>query len=212
MCGQTTFVMTNNAEQFVWKNYGLKLNIRENSLPKGVEKCNVSIAASVAGQYKFSENFDLVSAVFWFRCKPVCKFTKSIRMEMEHCATLKNFAKLSFMKANCSQKRLPYTFKKIGGHFSPEHHCGSVELYGFSGVAAGQEVKRVTGTSNHDSSLCQREYGVWVFHSIHKNFTSYKIDFVVTWNTQAHITVSKESIYNSLDCINHSSAGCRTGL
>ena len=185
MCGQTTFVVTDYAEQFVWEKYGLKLCIRENSLPKGVEKCTVSIGASIAGLYQFPKNFQLVSAIFWFRCEPVCKFTKSITMEMEHCAKLKNSTKLSFMRAKCTQEKLPYTLKKIGGRFASDRHFGSIELSGFSGVGIGQEEYQ---DKHQDSSLCQREYGVRVY-CIHKNVISYGIDFVVTWNTTAHLTV-----------------------
>ena len=185
MCGQTTFVITDYAEPFVWEKYGLKLHIRKNSLPKGVEKCTVSIGASIAGLYQFPENFQLVSAIFWFRCEPVCKFTKSITMEMEHCAKLKNSTKLSFMKAKCTQEKLPYTLKKIGGRFASDRHFGSIELNGFSGVGIAQEESQ---DKHQDSSLCQREYGARVY-CIHKNVISYGIDFVVTWNTTAHLTV-----------------------
>jgi hypothetical protein len=180
MCGQTTFVITNYAEKFVWEKYGLNLCIRENSLPKGVEKCTVSIGASIAGLYQFPENFHLVSAIFWLRCEPACKFTKCITMEMEHCAKLENSTKLSFMRAKCTEERLPYTLEIIGDQFASDHHFGSVELNGLSGVGIA-----------HDSSLCQRQYAVRVYHyCIHKNVLSLRIDFVVIWNTKAHLTVS----------------------
>ena len=186
MCGQTTFVITNYAEKFVWEKHGLKLDIRENSLPKGVEKCTVSIGASIAGLYQFPKNFHLVSAIFWFRSEPVCKFTKSITMEMEHCAKLENSAKLSFMRAKCTQEKLPYRLEKIGGHFTSDCHFGSVELNGFSGVGIAQEEVQ---TKHQDSSPCQREYGARVY-CIHKKVISFRFDFVVMWNTTAHLTVS----------------------
>jgi hypothetical protein len=186
MCGQTTLVITNYAEKFVWEKYRLKLCIRENSLPKGVEKCTVSIGASIAGLYQFPENFHLVSAIFWFRCEPVCKFTKCITVEIEHCAKLENSTKLSFMRAKCTQKRLPYTLEKIGGHFVSDRHFGSVELNGFSGVGIAQEEIQ---NKHQDSSPCQREYGTRIYHH-HKNVLSFRIDFVVMWNTTAHLTVS----------------------
>ena len=188
MCSQTTLVITDYAEQFVWEKYGLKLHIRENSLPKGVGKCTVSIGASIAGLYEFPENFHLASAIFWFRCEPVCKFTKSITMEMDHCAKLQNSTKLSFVRAKCTQERLPYTLKKIGGRFASDCHFGSIELNGFSGIGIGQEEPQ---NKHQDSDiLCEREYGARVYHHcIHRNVISYRIDFVVTWNTTAHLTV-----------------------
>lgn len=188
MCGQTTLVITNDAQEFVWEKYGLKLIIRENSLPKGVEKCTVSIGASIAGLYQFPENFHLVSAIIWFRCEPACtKFTKSITMEMEHCAKLQNSTKICFMRASCTQERLPYTLKKIGGSFAPDRHFGSIELVGFSGVSIAQEEPQ---NKHQDSNPCQREYGARVYRHLQKNVISYRIDFVVTWNTTAHLTVS----------------------
>ena len=186
ICGQTTFVITDYAEQFVWKKYGLKLYISENSLPEGVGKCTVSAGASIAGLYEFPKNFHLVSAIFWFRCEPVCKFTKSITVEMDHCAKLQNSSKLSFVRAKCTQERLPYTLKKIGGRFASDRHFGSIELSGFSGVGIAQEEPQ---NKHQDSDIpCQREYGARVYHH-YKNVISYKIDFVVTWNTTAHLTV-----------------------
>ena len=179
--------MTNNADEFRWKKYGLTLHICENSLPKDVEKCTISIKASVAGQYQFPENFHLVSAIFWFRPKPMCKFTKSITMEMEHCAKSENFAKLSFMRANCTQEKLPYTFKKIGGHFTSERHIGSIELNGFSGEGIVQEVPP---NKHKDSVQYLRKYSAMIFHCIHQKSISYRIDFVVTWNTKTHLAVS----------------------
>ena len=190
MCGQTTFVITNYAEKFVWEKYGLKLDIRENSLPKGVEKCTVSIGASIAGLYQFPENFHLVSAIFWFRSEPVCKFIKSITMEMEHCAKLENSAKLSFMRAKCTQEKLPYMLEKIGGgHFTSDRYFGSVELYGFSGVGIAQEEAQTKHQDSSPSSSPEREYGARVY-CIYKNVISFRFDFVVTWNTTAHLTVS----------------------
>ena len=204
MCGQTTFVVTDYAEQFVWDRYGLKLRIPENSLPKDVEKCTVSIGASIAGLYQFPENFHLVSAVVWFRCEPICKFTKSITMEMEHCAKLKNSSKLSFMRAKCSQETLPYTFKKIGGRFASDRHFGSIELNGFSGLGIVQEESQ---NKQQDSSPCpEREYGARLYHHCtHKNVIRYNIDFVVIWNTSAHLTVSFIVFY----CTDHFCQICR---
>ena len=187
MCGEATFVVTNNADKFPWKEFGLMLHIRENSLPEGVEKCIVSVKVSVAGQYQFPENFYLVSAIFWFCPKPMRKFTKSITMKMEHCSKSENFTKLCFMRANCTQEKLPYTFKKIGGHFTSEEHIGSIELNGFSGVGIAQEAPP---NKHKDSVQCLRTYSAMIFHCIHQKPISYRIDFVVTWNTKAHLTVS----------------------
>ena len=176
-CGETKFVVTNSAQLFEWKEFGLKIRIREETLPEGVECCTVRIKASLAGQYQFPQNFHLVSAVFWLRCEPICKFAKSITMEMEHCAKSENTSKLSFVRSVCTQEKLPYIFRKLGGTFTCNTCYGTIEMNGFSGHTIAQE-----GSD-------EREYGARIYN-IHRSITSYKIDFVVTWNTKAHLTVS----------------------
>ena len=177
MCGQTTCVVTNNKDVFKWEEYGLELRVCEDSLPKDMDKCKICIKASIAGQYEFPENFCLVSAVFWLRCEPMCKFSKSITMKMEHCIKSENApTKLSFVRTFCIQKELPYTFKKIGGCFTKAD--GTIELKGFSGLAIAAK----------DPS--EQEYCARFFYLRQPRVTSYEIDFVVTWNIKAHHTVS----------------------
>ena len=188
MCGEVMLVVTNSAQDFEWEKYGLKLHISEGTLPEGVRKCRVRIKASTAGQYNLPENFCLVSAIFWLRCEPPCMFAKSIAMEMEHCAATKveNTSKLCFVRALCSQEELPYDFKKIEeGRFGEESRYGIVELSRFSGVGIAEEK---AGSTQQEAD--QREYSAIIFHSIKQRVTSYRIDFVVTWNTKTHLTVS----------------------
>ena len=161
MCGETKIVMTNLAQLYEWEGFGLKLHIREGTLPPDTDQCIVRIKASTSGQYQFPKGFQLVSAVFWLRCEPICRFTKSITMEMEHCAKLENANKLTFVRAVCNQETLPYAFKKIGGTFSEVEYWGAVELNGFSGEAIALD----------DTNQC--EYGAMVFHTIHPSATSY---------------------------------------
>ena len=181
ICGETTCEITNSAQLFEWEEYGLKLDISEGTLPEGLDRCTVRIKASLAGQYQFPEDIHLVSSVFLLRCEPMCKFAKAITMEMEHCAKSVNASKLSFVRAFCTQKTLPYTFKKIGGYFSEDDCTGTVKLNGFSILGVGQE------------GPCQREYGTTIFHFIHqRSMSNYclKIDVVMTWNTKTHLNVS----------------------
>ena len=186
VCGETTFEITNSARLFEWTDFGLKLHICEGTLPEGVNQCVVSVKASLAGQYQFPENIHLVSAIFGLRCEPMCKFAKTVTMEMEHCAKSADASKLSFVRALCTQETLPYVFKKIGGHFAGGDRIGCIQLNGFSGVGIGQE-----GSD-------QREYGASIFYFIQQRSISYclvKIDFVVTWNTKAHLTVSAYVVF-----------------
>ena len=190
MCGETKLIVTNSAQRFEWKGFGLKLHIREGTLPPGTDQCIVRIKASTSGQYQFPKGFHLVSAVFWLHCQPMCKFAKSITMEMEHCTNFESTDKLTFMRAVCSQETLPHLFKEIGGTFGDIKHWGTVKLNGFSGVAIALDDEAEENKSDQQSD--EREYGALVFHNSLQRVKSYmyRIDFVVTWNTKAHITVS----------------------
>ncbi len=65
--GRTTFVITNSMDQFNWKEYGFGLTVPANSLPAGVDQCQLDIMASTVGKYQFPDNHQLVSGVFWVR-------------------------------------------------------------------------------------------------------------------------------------------------
>ncbi|MCG8625693.1 MAG: hypothetical protein MJE68_27305, partial [Proteobacteria bacterium] len=179
-CGEMTVVVyTSHDQQILWPGYGLRLNIPEGCLPAGIEQCPINIKASIAGQYEFPEKSHLVSAIFWLRCEDVRKFTKPITVEIQHCAKSENTTnlKLSFVRAVCSQKQLPYTFKLLGGSFTSHSSYGVIELNGFSGVG-------VTQAGSEDREYCSRLF----YMPLNPN---QKIDFVVSWNIEAHITVSQ---------------------
>ena len=168
-----------------------------------MNECEISIKASIAGQYQFPETFSLVSAVFWLRCEPMCKFSKDITMKMEHCAKSENApANLSFVRTLCTPKKLPYTFEKIGGCFTKAN--GIIELKGFSGLA--------TVTSNPN----EQEYCARLFYLSQRRVTSYEIDFIVTSNLEAHHTVSYHN--NNIIIIivimikYHPNLGCKRGI
>ena len=176
VCAERTVVVhSSGAQQITWQEFGLKLQIDEGSLPAGIDQCTLTIKASLAGQYEFPDNTYLVSAIFWLRCEPMCKFTKLVRVEMQHCARAENL-KLKFLRAVCSQKQLPYTFKDLGGDFTRHRSYGVVEVSGFSGLVITQEGSE------------EREYCSHLFYLGRPN--SCHIHFVLTWNLEAHLTVS----------------------
>ena len=175
-------VVTAKEQSFTWKEYGLKLYIPDECLPVYVNECKITIMVSIAGQYDFPENCHPVSAIFWLRCEPLCSFVKPVTLEIEHCAKRENTSKLHFVKAVCSQKQLPYTFRKLkDGVFNQHTSYGVVELCGFSGIGVVQE----------DSSEIEREYCAMLFY-LGKTVLccEFQIHFVVTWDTKAHLTVS----------------------
>jgi hypothetical protein len=140
-----------------------------------MEQCTINIKASIAGQYEFPENSHLVSAIFWFRCDTVQKFTRPITVEIQHC-TKDNHTKLHFIRAVCCQKQLPYTFKQLpGGIFTSHSSNGVIEMNRFSGIGIIQEGG-------------DREYCSQIFYLGQPN--SCQIHFVVTWNLEPHLTVS----------------------
>ena len=176
ICGETTIVATNSPRSFVWKEFGLKLYIEQGSLPAGMKECMINIKASLAGQYEFPENLHLVSAIFWLRCEPTCKFSLPVYLEIQHCANPRNISKLCFVKSLCSQKTLPYTFKQLpGGNYSEGY--GIIQMNSFSGIAITQQGSE------------EREYVARLFYQS-QNICTYDIYLVVTWNIEAHLTVS----------------------
>jgi hypothetical protein len=172
-----TVVVHSYDQQITWPGYGLRLNVPKGCLPAGVEQCTINIKASLAGPYKFPENSHLVSAIFWLRCEDVHKFIKPITVEIQHCAKSENITNLSFVRAVCSQKQLPYTFKQLPwGNFTSHNSYGVIELNSFSGVGITQEVSQ------------ERQYCLQLFYIGQPN--GYKIHFVVSWNNQVLLTVS----------------------
>ncbi len=118
----TCVIVTNSPQTFHWVGYGLKLTIPQGSLPAGVDQCQLDIKASVAGQYQFPDNLQLVSGVFWVHPLPFCRFQKQLRVEIQHCTKMTSSTKLSFVRAHCSQESLPYTFKQLEGRGSFTEH------------------------------------------------------------------------------------------
>ena len=174
---QTSVMVTNSKQSFHWSGYGFKLHIPQGSLPAGVDQCLLHICASIAGQYQFPDSMELVSAVYWVRCDPFCRFQQHITAEIQHCAKMTNSTKLTFVRAICSQKDLPYTFKKLEGRgsFADQSSYGLLQLDHFSAHAvAGENVKR-----NYTARL----------YYLDKSVYSTKIHFVIMWDIKPHVKV-----------------------
>ena len=180
ICAETQIVIVrNDAQYFEWKGYGLKLHIEEKSLPKDIEQMTIYIMVSITGHYDTPEGYQRVSPVFWFVCDPMCKF--EITLEMQHCVVPEHASDLMFARADCSQKKLPYNFELLkGGQFSVQSSYGRLELNKFSAIATF--VRQLCHTI---SNWFNMQYCAYMFY-----LQGQKVDIVVTWNTDAHLSVS----------------------
>ena len=180
---KTVVVYSSEAKHVHWEKFGLKLHFPKDSLPLGMEQCIIKVKASLAGQYKFPDNSHPVSAVFWLRCE-AREFNRPVTVEIQHCAKSDNVSKLSFAKALCNQPQLPYTFKhELGGSFNNHSSYGVIKMNSFSGIV-------ITQTGTMDKEYCSK-----LFYLDEHSQTDSEVHFVMTWNTEAHLTVSHYNYY-----------------
>ena len=173
--GETSLLVTNEAQTYHWAGYGLKLYIPPASLPAGKDEISLEIKATLAGQFQLPENTVLVSAVYWLYC-PV-KFVKSLTLELQHCGNHSASSCFSFVRTKCSQNELPYQFKFLkGGVFSPHSSYGSIALSHFSGLAVTQE-------GSGEQQYCARLYYLGCK-------VDWKVHFVITRKLEAEFIVS----------------------
>ena len=134
-------IVGDRPQVFHWEKYGFKMSVPQGSL-EASETCDVAFKAIAHGQFEFPENTQLVSGVYAIYMPR--KLLQPATIEIEHCVRLKSTEqcnRLSFVRAYCTQKDLPYTFKALeGGHFSPDSSVGKISLNRFSQVAVTQEV------------------------------------------------------------------------
>lgn len=183
VCGEKEVVVTRRAQLFEWEGYGLKLNIQESSLPADMDQMIIKISASIAGQYEFPVDSNLVSAVYWFHCEPPCEFEKPVTVEMQHCAKNENTSYLHFVRALGIQENNSYTFARLeGGQFNNIHsRFGAIDVGKFCGLASVQ-----TGSQ-------ELEYRASIFYlrDTVKRLTIVRdIRFIVTLDTDVHTRVS----------------------
>ncbi len=169
-------IVTNSPQTFHWVGYGFKLTIPQGFLPASVDQCRLDIKASLAGQYQFPDNLQLVSGVFWIRPLPLCKFQQQLTVEIQHCAKMTSSTKLSFVRACCSKKHLPYTFEVADSHASFSEHTsyGVLEINHFSGF----------GIETTDG-VTERRYIASLYY-YEENALMSRIHIVVTCNTDIH--------------------------
>lgn len=175
----TTFNVTNSSQSLNWEDYGLKLTISQQSLPRSIESCIITAKVSLSGQYKLSNNSELVSPVFWLKCEPSCKFTHPPSLAIQHCALPENTKHLSMARAHYMQKDLPYCFKPCEGSFSQHSNYGVTKLDSFSGFGIVQKQSK------------PRRYWFCTFYMpVNSPSIVREVHFVVTWHDNVHIKVS----------------------
>ena len=176
--GETSLMVTNEAQSFYWRGYGLKLHIPQGALPKSESMCTINIKVGISGHFQIHPSHTLASAVYWLY-STVKKFSKFFTLEVQHCSKRSPSSRLSFIMAKCSQKELPYTFEPLqGGIFSLGSSYGSMRLDHFSGFAIVQE------GSQDPLQYCAKLY-YWGAR------VNRGVGFVIRKNLETVLTVSK---------------------
>ena len=173
------YVVSTKGCSFEWKGYGLRLNISRDCLPDGMEECRINIKLSLSGPFQLPEDSELLSPVFWISA--LCKFKKPVTLEIQHCASRHQEAcvsDLTFVSTKCSQKVLPYIFKRLdGGRFPADSPYGSLQLSHFSGIG-------ITGRKSSPRSYCAQ-----IYYTIREEAFDWKVYFLVTLDLDTLKTV-----------------------
>ena len=129
-------VVGDKPQKVEWPGYGFFIEIPEGAVPPGVT-VSVGVKVILAGQFKFPENSQLISAIYWISSSQV--FLKKVTVNIQHCAIIETEEQCSlfrFIIAKCSQEDLPYRFSELRGEFNQHTHYGSIKLKQFSIVTA----------------------------------------------------------------------------
>ena len=117
------------------------IEVPEGAVPPGVTAsvffigvtASVGVKVILAGQFKFPENSQLISAIYWVSSS--VEFVKKVAVNIQHCAVIRSedqCSQFKFIIAKCSQKELPYKFREREGLFSSHTQYGAIKLKQFS--------------------------------------------------------------------------------
>ena len=187
--GETSVLITSQAQTFHWPGHGLKLHIPEGALPAGLEECKILIKVGLYGQFELPENTSLVSAVYWLDCEPQCKFFPPLTLEIQHCAKSSQMSRLRF--ARCIQNSPPYTFEILaGGEFSSQSAYGCIQLRSFSLVT--QLLSRLPGLAGIlGEEIKYRARLYYLMRGVDRR----EIHFLITKDLETHATVCSNLPY-----------------
>ena len=125
-------VVGDKPQKVEWPGYGFFIEVPEGAVPPGVT-ASVGVKVILAGQFKFPENSQLISAIYWVSSS--VEFVKEVAVNIQHCAVIRSedqCSKFKFIIAKCSQKELPYNFREREGLFNSHTRYGAVKLKQFS--------------------------------------------------------------------------------
>ena len=137
VCGETVLeVVGDKPQKLMWPGYGFEIEVPDGALPPGVT-ASVGVKAILSGQFLLPEDSQLVSLIYWISAREV--FLKEVSINIQHCAVIRSeeeCLKLRFIIAKCSQRELPYRFRKREGVFNPYTQYATIKLKQFSLVGA----------------------------------------------------------------------------
>ena len=125
-------IVGDKPQKVEWPGYGFFIEIPEGAVPPGVT-VSVGVKVILAGQFKFPENRQLISAIYWVSSS--IEFIKEVSVNIQHCAVVRSedqFSQFKFIIAKCSQSQLPYKFREREGLFSSHTQYGAIKLKQFS--------------------------------------------------------------------------------
>ena len=183
--GETNIRVTNESQQFVWKDYGLTLDTEAESLPTTLQECQICIKALTPSSVQSCIPYDvsLCSAIYWLQCEPDCYFVKAITMRMHHCSKSEDKSRLCILRADyhpVENESVHIEFEKLRGDFS-ENGIGIIRVNGFSLYGIG------------DEGSDEKEYYATVAHHYDQRLAD--IHFVLTMNTPPFLTVSRIRVH-----------------
>ena len=125
-------VVGDKPQKVEWPGYGFFIEVPEGAVPPGVT-ASVGVKVILAGQFKFPENSQLISAIYWVSSS--VEFVKEVAVNIQHCAVIRSedqCSQFKFIIAKCSQKELPYKFREREGLFNSHTQYGAIKLKQFS--------------------------------------------------------------------------------
>ena len=145
---------------YQWEGAGFKVHIPAGAINSEHGPVAMSIHASLSGEYELPDDHVLASGVYWITLSPPVKLAEKVTISIQHSASVMD-ATLSFIHAKCTQKNLPYKFKKLPGGSFADPNVGSIQVDHFSGFA-------VSGSEISDYALClyyiPRRLNIWEAH------------------------------------------------